>query len=74
MQDQIPPVAGGSDVEKGEFIGTLRVVACGDFDRVARITQLDEIDALDHAASGDVKARDDAFVKHGACKKWIEVG
>ncbi len=41
----------GGDVEEGDLVGALLVVATGDFDRVAGIAQLDEIDALDDAAS-----------------------
>ena len=42
----------------------LCVVAARDFDRIAGIAQFDEIDALDDATCGHVKARDDALGQH----------
>ena len=50
VQDQVAPVAGGGDVEEGELVGALLVVARGDLHRVAGVAQLDEVDALDDAA------------------------
>ncbi len=35
-------IAGGGDVEKHQLIRALRVVALGQFDRIARIAQTDE--------------------------------
>jgi hypothetical protein len=63
-QDQVAAVAGGGDVEEGDLVGALLVIAARDFDRVAGVAQLGEIDALDHAAAGDVQAGDDAFCEH----------
>ena len=54
-------IAGGGDVEEDEFIGAIAVVALGEFDGVARIAQVDEVDALDDAAAGDIETGDDAF-------------
>ena len=54
-------VAGGGDVEEDQFVGALAVVAVGQFDGVAGIAQVDEVDALDDAAAGDVETGDDAF-------------
>ena len=61
MQDQVAPVAGRGDVEEGQLVGALLVVAGGDLDRIAGVAQLDEVDALDDAAGGDVEAGDDSF-------------
>ncbi len=60
-QDQVALVGGGGDVEEGQFVGALIVVAARDFDGIARVAQFDEVDALDHAASRDVETGDDAF-------------
>src|SRR5207244_5536558 len=54
-------VAGCDDVQEDQFVGAIAVVAAGEFDRVAGIAQVDEVDALDDAASGDVETGDDAF-------------
>ena len=54
-------VAGGGDVEEDQFVGAVAVVAVGQFDGIAGIAQVDEVDAFDDAAAGDVEARDDAF-------------
>ena len=61
VQDQIPPVAGGGDVEKREFVGTLLVVTRRNFHRIAGIAQLDKVDAFDDPATGDVEAGNDSF-------------
>ena len=45
-----PAVAGGGDVQEGELVGALGVVRRGQLDRVAGVTQVDEVDALDHPA------------------------
>ena len=50
VQDQVAAVAGRRDVEEGELVGALLVVARGDLDRIAGVAQLDEVDALDDAA------------------------
>ena len=65
VQDQVALVAGRGDVEEGELVGALLVVARGDLDRIAGVAQLDEVDALDDAAGGDVEAGNDSFGEHG---------
>ena len=55
-----PVVAGRGDVQEGQLVGALLVVPAGQLDRVAGVDQIDEVDALDHPALGDVEARDDA--------------
>ena len=59
-QDDVALIAGGGDVQESQLVGALFVVAAGDFDRVARVDQVDEIHALDHAPGGDIQAGDDA--------------
>ena len=51
-------VDGRRDVEEGELVGALLVVARGEFDGVAGVAQVQEVDALDDAAGGHVEARD----------------
>ena len=46
------------DVEEHQLVGALGVVAGGQLDRIAGVAQVDEVDALDDAAAGDVEARD----------------
>ena len=57
-------VAGSGDVEEHQFVGALLVVARGEFHGIARIAQVDEVDALDHASGGDVETRNDSFCQH----------
>ncbi len=57
-------VARCGDVEKDQLVGALAIVAIGQFDRIAGIAQVDEVDALDHAAAGDVETGNDAFGEH----------
>ena len=51
----------GADVQERDLVSSLLVIAPRNFDRVAGITQVDEIHALDDASLGDVEARDDAL-------------
>ncbi len=54
------PVAGGrGDVQEGQLVGALGVVELGHLDRVARVAQVLEVDALDDPAGVDVQAGDD---------------
>ena len=54
------PFVGGGNVEKTQLVGPRRVVGLRLLDRIARIPKIDEIDALDHTALGDVETGDDA--------------
>ena len=60
-QDQVALVGGRGDVEEGEFVGALIVVAARDLDRIARVAQFEKVDAFDDAAGGHVETGDDAF-------------
>jgi hypothetical protein len=61
VKNQIAAIAGGSDVQEGEFIGALIVVPGRNFDGIACIAKLHKVNAFDHAAARHVKARNDAF-------------
>lgn len=52
---------GSSDVEKSDLVGAICVIPLGAFDRISRITDVDEVDAFDHSSSADVETRDDAL-------------
>jgi hypothetical protein len=47
------------DIQEGDFVRALLVVLASEFDGVARITKVKEVDPLDDAAVCDVEARDD---------------
>jgi hypothetical protein len=61
-----PVLVRGVDVEKTQLVRARGVIGLRLFHRVARIAQVDEIHALDHAAVGDVETGDDAGLQHGA--------
>ena len=61
VEDQATLIRTRGDIEKRDFVCAFIVVAFGDFNRVAGIAQIDEIDALDHAAGVDIETGDDAF-------------
>ena len=63
-QDQVTPIAGGGNVQKGQLVRALCVVARGDFDGIACIAQLQKIDAFDDATTGNVQTGNDAFGEH----------
>ena len=53
------------DVEKAQLVGAGRVIGDRRLHRIAGVAQIDEIDALDHAAVFDVEAGNDADFEHG---------
>ncbi len=55
MQNHVALIRTRGDVEEGELVGALVVVAARNFDRIAGIAQADEIHAFHHAAAGDVE-------------------
>src|SRR5690606_14702834 len=59
-QDQVAVVGRGRDVEEGELVGALFVIAPGDLHRVAGVGQVDEVHALYHPPGVDVQEGDDA--------------
>ena len=59
--EQLAVLDARADVEEGELVGALLVVAARDLDRIAGVAQVDEVDALDDAAVGDVEAGNDAL-------------
>src|SRR5690606_19158542 len=66
VQCGVAVIDAGGDVEEGDLVGTLLVVASGDLHRVTGIADVLELDALDHAAVVHVEAGNDAFGKgHG---------
>nr|GFB45916.1 hypothetical protein [Tanacetum cinerariifolium] len=61
MQRGVAAVDTGRDVQKGNLVGALLVIATGNFHRIAGVADVLELHAFDYAAVVDVKARDDAF-------------
>ena len=61
VQDQITTVAGGGNVQKRQLVSTLLVISGSHLDGIARIAQANEINALDHTATGYVQTGNDAF-------------
>ena len=61
----------GPDVEENQFVGPLRVVTPRDLDRIARVAQVDEVDALDDSAAVNVQTGDDTSGQHWG---WREGG
>ena len=52
---------GAGDVEKGQFVGALLVVAGSDFHRVASVTQFNKIDPFDDTPACHVQTGNDAL-------------
>ncbi len=72
VQGGVAVVDAGGDVEEGDLVGALLVVAAGDFHRVAGVANVLELDALDHAAVVHVEAGNDAFGQgHGFLRKRL---
>src|SRR5262249_14502546 len=61
VEHNLPALVAGADVEEDQLIGAVGLVAAGDLDGVAGVAELEEVDALDHAATVHIQAGDDAL-------------
>ncbi len=69
IEDRVAVLVARRDVEEGELVRARRVIGDGGFDRVARVAQVDEVDALDDAAVLHVEAGNDADLeRHQAAR------
>ena len=59
VEDGVALLVAGGDVEKGKLVGAGGVIKRGLLDRIAGVTQGDEVDALDDAAVLHVEAGND---------------
>ncbi len=66
IQDDGAILVAGRYIEKGQLIGTGRVIGDRGLDRVAGVPQIDEIDTFDDPPVLDVKAGDHANFEHRA--------
>ena len=64
VRDGRAVVARRGDVQKDDLVRALRRVELGQLDRVARVAQADEVNALDHPAVLDVQTGNDSFRQH----------
>ena len=55
---------GGRDVQEDQFVGPGVAVAGTEFHRVAGITQVQKVDALDDAIVFDIETRNDSLGQH----------
>ena len=60
VQDGVALVGRSGDVEKGQLVGPLGVIATRHLHRVACVAQVHEVDTLHHPAVGHVQAGNDA--------------
>ena len=74
VQNQVASVAGGGDVEKGEFVRPLGVVAGRDFYRIASVAQIDKINPLDDPPASHVQAGNDALGQHALTPRPTGLG
>ena len=65
VEDGVAVFVAGGDVEEAQLVGAGRVIGDRRFHRIAGVAQIDEIDALDHAAVFHVEAGNDADFEHG---------
>jgi hypothetical protein len=66
LDDRVAALVRGGDVEEDQLVGTLRVVALGELHRVAGVTDVDEVRALDDATVVDVQTGNDPLQDHVA--------
>ena len=74
VEDGVAVLVAGGDVEEAELVGAGRVIGDGRFHRIAGVAQIDEIDALDHAAVFHVEAGNDADLEHGSGRRLARRG
>ena len=61
VENDVPLVRTGGNVQEGDFVRPLFIVAAGDFHRVPRIPQGNEVGAFNHPSGGHIQTGDDAF-------------
>jgi hypothetical protein len=61
VKNEVATITGRCDVQEREFVGALFVVSRSNFNGIAGIAKFYKVNALDHAATGDIKARNDSF-------------
>src|SRR5206468_4301443 len=66
VEQDLPALVAGADVEEDQLVGAVGLVAARHLDGVAGVAQLEEIDTLDHTAAVHVQAGDDALGEHAA--------
>ena len=69
IQDRVPVLMAGGDVQEGQLVRARGVVDRGLLDRVAGIAQGDEVDALHHPSVLHVQAGNDSQLEHGSVKR-----
>src|SRR5690606_3188878 len=60
VENRLAILVRGGDVEEAEFVRARRIVDDRRLDRIARIDEIDELHALDHAAVFYIEAGNDA--------------
>ena len=60
IQQRATPLVGSGNVEEAQFVGPGGVMGTGLLHRIAGVDEVDEVDALDHAAIADIEAGNDA--------------
>ena len=65
IERNITPFVTRGDVEKHKLIGAVSFVAASNFDRIAGVPQLQEMNSFDDPPTIDVEARNDPFAQHG---------
>ena len=66
LEDRPAALERRGDVEEDELVGAELRVARRELDRLAHLPQVDEVDALDDAAAGDVEAGDHTLLDHAS--------
>src|SRR6202011_5457067 len=66
VEDDAAVLVARRNVEEAQLVGPGGVVGDRRLDRIAGVAQVDEADALDHAAVLHVETGDDADLEHGA--------
>ena len=64
LEQDLPALMAGADVEEDQLVGPLFLVAAGDLNGVAGVAEVQEVDALDDAPAVHVQTGDDALGEH----------
>ena len=64
IKHRTPVFNGGLNVEEHKFVCARDVIGDGLFHGIARVDQINKVDAFDGAPFGDVEAGDDAGFEH----------
>ena len=64
FQNNVALIRAGRNIEEGNFVSALRIVATGNFNRITRVAQAHKVGSFNDAACRDIQAGNNPFCQH----------